>query len=185
MICVVHAHPYPSRSRTNGALANALRGLNGIDFRPLYEMYPDFDIDVAAEQKALEEARAVVLLHPVFWYSTPALLKHWFDKVLAFGWAYGEGGTALHGKHCLWVPTTGGDERDFALSGIHAHPFTTYVPSIEQTARFCGMHWEPPYVIHDAIALDDVALARHVAAVEERLARWRTQPVAVAEPVTR
>ena len=59
-------------------------------------------------------------MHPVFWYRVPALLKHWFDKVLAYGWAYGEGGTALHGKHCLWVPTTGGDERDFAPSGIHA-----------------------------------------------------------------
>ena len=59
----------------------------------------------------------VVWMHPVYWYSVPALLKHWFDKVLALGWAYGEGGTALRGKHCLWVPTTGGDEDDVRAGG--------------------------------------------------------------------
>lgn len=173
MVCLIHAHPYPRRSRTNHALADALRRSPDIDFRALYELYPDFDIDVVAEQKALEQARLVVWMHPVFWYSVPALLKHWIDKVLAYGWAYGEGGTALHGKHCLWVPTTGGDETDFAPSGIHAHRFTTYIPAMEQTARFCGMHWEAPYVVHDAIAIDDLRLAEHVAALTDRLSPWR------------
>ena len=142
-----------------------------VDFRSLYDLYPDFDIDVAAEQKALGEARAVVWMHPVFWYSVPALMKHWFDKVLAYGWAYGEGGSALRGKTCLWVPTTGADERDFAPSGIHSRSFAAFAPPIEQTALFCGMRWEPPHVIHDAIAIDDGALAAHVAQVTERLAR--------------
>ena len=99
-------------------------------------------------------------MHPLFWYSVPALLKHWIDKVLAYGWAYGEGGTALAGKHCLWVPTTGGDEQAYTPSGIHAHPFASFVPAIEQTARFCGMHWEPPHVVHDANAIDERAACR-------------------------
>jgi glutathione-regulated potassium-efflux system ancillary protein KefF len=75
------------------------------------------------------------------------------------------------------VPTIGGDERDFMPTGLHAHPFAAYAPSVEQTARFCGMRWEPPHEIYDAIAIDDGALARHVAALTERLARWRMQPV--------
>lgn len=173
MICVIHAHPYPSRSRTNRALSDALRGMAGVDFRALYEDYPDFDIDVPGEQKALERARLVVWMHPLFWYSVPALMKHWIDKVLAYGWAYGEGGSALHNKHCLWVPTTGGDERDFTPSGMHAHPMAAYAPALEQTARFCGMRWEPPYVVHDAIAIGDGDLQRHVATLTDRLAPWR------------
>jgi glutathione-regulated potassium-efflux system ancillary protein KefF len=176
MICVIHAHPYPSRSRTNRVLADALRAHDNVNFRSLYELYPDFDIDVVAEQKALEGARLIVWMHPMFWYAMPALLKHWIDKVLAYGWAYGEGGTSLHGKHCLWVPTTGGDAPDFASSGMHGHPFAAYVPVVEQTARFCGMRWEPPYVVHDAIAIDDERLARHVEALTGRLAPWRTHP---------
>jgi glutathione-regulated potassium-efflux system ancillary protein KefF len=185
MICVIYAHPYPSRSRTNRALAEALRGSDHLDFRALYDLYPDFDIDVAAEQSALEQARLVVWMHPLFWYSVPALLKHWIDKVLAYGWAYGEGGAALHGKHCLWVPTTGGDERAYTPSGIHAHPFASFVPPIEQTARFCGMRWEPPHVVHDANATDEIRLAEHVARLRERLAPWRdpeAAPVPEAPP---
>jgi glutathione-regulated potassium-efflux system ancillary protein KefF len=174
MICVIHAHPYLSRSRTNRALAEALRALPDLDLRSLYDLYPDFDIDVFAEQQALSRARLVVLLHPVYWYSVPGLLKHWFDKVLAFGWAYGEGGTALHGKHCLWVPTTGGDERAFALTGMHAHPFASFVPVIEQTAHFCGMRWEPPQIVHGADAIDDARLSKNAAALVDRLASWRT-----------
>jgi glutathione-regulated potassium-efflux system ancillary protein KefF len=184
MICVIHAHPYLSRSRTNRVLADALRGSENLDFRALYDLYPDFDIDVAAEQRALEQARLVVWMHPLFWYSVPALLKHWIDKVLAYGWAYGEGGMALSGKHCLWVPTTGGDEQAYTPSGIHAHPFASFVPAIEQTARFCGMRWEPPHVVHDANAIDEVRLSGHVARLKERLAPWR-EPEAVPAPETR
>ncbi len=107
MICVIHAHPYPSRSRVNRALADALRALPDLDLRSIYALYPDFDIDVAAEQKALAKAQLIVWLHPLYWYSVPALFKHWCDKVLEFGWAYGDGAHALHGKSCLWVADGG------------------------------------------------------------------------------
>ena len=173
MICVIHAHPYPSRSRVNRALADALRDLPDLDLRSLYALYPDFDIDVIAEQKALANARLIVWMHPLYWYSVPALLKHWFDKVLEFGWAYGDGAAALQGKSCLWVATVGGDEVTYSAEGIHGHPFTSYVPPIEQTARFCGMHWEPPFVVHGADDLDDAHLARQVTDLVQRLAPWR------------
>jgi glutathione-regulated potassium-efflux system ancillary protein KefF len=180
MICVIHAHPYLSRSRANRALADALRGTRGLELRALYELYPDFDIDVDAEQQALARARLVVWMHPVFWYNVPALMKHWFEKVLAYGWAYGEGGTALDGKHCLWAPTAGGDEAAYSATGMHGHPFASFAPAIEQTARFCGMQWEPPHVLHGASAIDDQALAAHVAALVARLVPWREAAAPVA-----
>jgi glutathione-regulated potassium-efflux system ancillary protein KefF len=178
MICVIHAHPYLSHSRTNRALADALRGTPHLDLRSLYDLYPDFDIDVDAEQRALARAQLVVWMHPVFWYSVPGLMKHWIDKVLAYGWAYGEGGTALVGKHCLWIPTAGGDEDTYTPEGIHAHPFASFVPVIKQTARFCGMQWEPPHVVHGSTAIDDTRLAAHIEAIGTRLAPWRTAPAA-------
>jgi glutathione-regulated potassium-efflux system ancillary protein KefF len=180
MICVILAHPYLGRSRTNRVLADALRTAPDLDLRSLYDLYPDFDIDVPAEQRALEQARLVVWMHPVFWYSVPALLKHWFDKVLAYGWAYGEGGAALHGKHCLWVPTTGGNPRDFTPSGLHAHPFDSFVPAIEQTARFCGMRWELPHIVHGANLIDEARLAEQAATLVQRLAPWREREAVIA-----
>ena len=56
MILVLHAHPYPRTSRAGAALLAAIRDLPSLEVRSLYELYPDFDIDVAAEQAALERA---------------------------------------------------------------------------------------------------------------------------------
>ena len=173
MICVIHAYPYPSRSRVNRALAEALAKLPGVDLRSLYALYPDFDIDVAAEQEALARAQLVVWMHPLYWYSVPSLFKHWFDKVLEFGWAYGDGAGALRGKSCLWVPTAGGGEATFAPGALHAHPFASFAPPIEQTARFCGMHWEPPHIVYETDDAGDARLLELATNLTQRLSGWR------------
>jgi putative NADPH-quinone reductase len=80
--------------------------------------------------------------------------------VLARGWAYGEGGNALVGKTCLWVTTTGGDEHAFSPAGMHAHPFTEFVPPVEQTARFCNMHWAEPIILHGAHRVSERVLVQ-------------------------
>lgn len=46
--------------------------------------------DVVAEQARLDRADALVLVFPVYWWSMPALLKGWIDRVFANGWAYEE-----------------------------------------------------------------------------------------------
>ncbi len=55
----------------------------------LYEAYPDFGIDVGREQERLPAHDVVVFQHPLFWYSTAAILQEWKDLVLEHGWAYG------------------------------------------------------------------------------------------------
>ncbi|MFT3925021.1 MAG: glutathione-regulated potassium-efflux system oxidoreductase KefF [Myxococcales bacterium] len=158
MIALIYAHPYPDRSRANRALLSAVAGLPDLEVRSLYDLYPDFAIDVESEQELLLRAELIVWQHPFYWYSVPALMKHWFDKVLARGWAYGEDGNALKGKTCLWVTTTGGDEDAFSPAGMHAFPFGAFVPPVEQTARFCQMHWAPPLVLHGAHRVSNVEL---------------------------
>ncbi len=158
MVVLVFAHPYPDRSRANRRLLEAVSGLPDVDVRSLYDLYPGFDIDVPAEQAALERASAVVWQHPTYWYTVPGLLKHWFDKVLLRGWAYGEGGTALIGKRCLWVATTGGNETAYSEEGMHRRAFDAYRPVIEQTAVFCGMRWEDPLIVRGVHELRDSEL---------------------------
>ncbi|APR78681.1 Glutathione-regulated potassium-efflux system ancillary protein KefF [Minicystis rosea] len=174
MILVIQAHPYPDRSRANRALGSAIAGMPGVEIRSLYDRYPDFAIDVADEQRALTECSVVVWQHPLYWYTVPALLKLWFEKVLALGWAYGPGGRALTGKRCLWVTTTGADETGYSSEGVHEHPFEVFVPVVRQTARFCGMEWLDPLIFHGAHRLepDDLAAAgtRYRARLEALLA---------------
>ncbi|MFC0225593.1 NAD(P)H-dependent oxidoreductase [Serratia aquatilis] len=46
--------------------------------------------DVLAEQQRIERADALILVFPIYWWSMPALLKGWIDRVFCNGWAYDE-----------------------------------------------------------------------------------------------
>jgi glutathione-regulated potassium-efflux system ancillary protein KefF len=180
MILLLWAHPYPQHSRAGRALLDAVTasGAADVEVRSLYDLYPDYDIDIADEQAALTRAKLVVWMHPMYWYSVPALLKHWFDAVLARGWAYpdrdGNGGTALQGKSCMWVTTTGGTPDAFSASGRHQRPFDAFVAPIEQTAHFCGMQWLPPLVLHGAHTIDETGLQQQADELVARLNAWRS-----------
>ncbi len=145
---VVHAHPRPAHSVITRDLLQVFEAASDVPRRSLYELYPDFDIDVGSEQQALLQASLVVWLTPVHWYGVPALMKHWIDQVLLHGWAYGPGGTALRGKTVWWVCSAGAPRTAYGPGGMHMRPFEDFVPPIEQTARYCGMDWLPPFVVY-------------------------------------
>lgn len=168
---VIHAHPRPDHSVVTRGLLQALTEQPGVTVRSLYDRYPDFDIDVAAEQQALRDADLIVWLCPVYWYSVPGLLKHWFDTVLTHGWAYGHAPTptghglatrALAGKTAWWVASAGGPPALYSPDGEHGRPFADYTRALEQTARFCGMHWAPPFVLHAGHRLGADALQQAI-----------------------
>jgi glutathione-regulated potassium-efflux system ancillary protein KefF len=144
--------------------------------RDLYALYPDYFIDVAAEQAALAAARLVVWLHPIQWYSMPPLMKLWVDEVLSFRWAYGPGGTALHGKDLWLVTSTGGPEPSYHPAGHNRYFFDAYLTPYEQTARLIGMRWLPPLVLHGAHRIEPAALAAHADLFAQRLQSWPQWP---------
>jgi glutathione-regulated potassium-efflux system ancillary protein KefF len=171
LIALIHAHPHPDRSIGGRALLAAVGNLPDLEVRSLYDLYPDFSIDVAAERAALVRARLVIWQHPLYWYGVPALLKLWFETVLTEGWAFGSQ-RALAGKDCLWVTTTGGGNEAFSATGRHGFPFEAFVAPIAQTARFCGMNFLPPVVVYAARHLGDRALEVHASAYRTRLAEY-------------
>src|SRR5512139_1443397 len=116
-VLVLFAHPALEKSRVHRRLVERARASDGVTFHDLYEAYPDFDVDVKREQALLLAHDAVVLQHPFYWYSTPALVKQWEDLVLEHGWAYGSRGTMLRGKRMLSAITTGGGEAAYRAQG--------------------------------------------------------------------
>jgi glutathione-regulated potassium-efflux system ancillary protein KefG len=118
-IVVLFAHPSLEKSRIQRAWLQAIGDLQGVLIRDLYQLYPEFDIDVRAEQRALEAHDIIVLQHPLYWYSTPALLKQYQDLVLEYGWAYGTGGVALTGKKFLSAISMGGQREAYEHGGFH------------------------------------------------------------------
>ncbi|MEJ7687455.1 MAG: NAD(P)H-dependent oxidoreductase [Variovorax sp.] len=106
---IVVAHPDP-HSLTHGVAACIAEGLTSTGHAGTFEIAdlaaegfdPRFGpadqavhraqsappSDVAAEQARIDRADAVVLVYPVYWWSMPALLKGWIDRVFANGWAF-------------------------------------------------------------------------------------------------
>lgn len=168
-IVVIYAHPYPNRSRAGRALLECVTDLPDLTVSSLYDRYPDFAVDVAREQKLLQRARVIVWQCPIYWYSVPALLKLWFEKVLTDDFAYGTEGNALTGKPVLWVTTTGTPLSSYRTNGVHHHAFDAFIRPVEETARFCGMNWQPPIVVHDAHDVSDDELRAHGATYRSQL----------------
>jgi glutathione-regulated potassium-efflux system ancillary protein KefG len=157
-ILLVLAHPAFERARANAAMLDAARTLDGVAIDDLYELYPDFAIDVRREQELLATHGLIVLQFPLYWYSAPALLKEWLDLVWLHGFAYGETAGALRGKTLLCAVSTGAQAQSYDRSGLHRYTIAEFLRPFEQTARLCDMRWAEPFVLHGAALLDDAAL---------------------------
>ena len=177
-ILVIAAHPQLAHSRVTRTLMQAAAQADParVAVRDLYALYPDYDIDVPAEQVELLPARLVVWLHPVHWYSMPPLMKLWLDEVFAFGWAYGPGGVALRGKDLWLAASTGGPDESYRPEGYNRYFFDAFLHPYEQTAALAHMRWLPPLVLHGAHRVDEAALAAHAELFADRLRSWPHWP---------
>lgn len=160
-ILILFAHPALEKSRVNRVLVEAVRNLSGVYFHDLYEAYPDFHIDVKHEQSLLVEHDLYILHHPLFWYSTPAILKEWQDLVLEHGWAYGTNGNALRGKLMMSTLTTGGRESAYQPNGYNRFTIRQFLVPIEQTAYLCGIDYLPPFIAHGTHQMIPEEIKRH------------------------
>lgn len=119
--------------------------------------------DIRAELDKLMAADLLVLNFPVYWFSMPAILKGWIDRVLVSGLCYGgkriydKGG--MVGKRALVGATIGGREHMFGEGAIHGPIEHLLKPVIQGTLGYVGFEvlepfigWHVPYVTPEARA---------------------------------
>jgi glutathione-regulated potassium-efflux system ancillary protein KefG len=172
-ILVLFAHPRKSASVVQQAMLESIRGLDDVTVHDLYAAYPDFLIDVRAEQELLLAHDIIVLQHPFYWYSSPAIIKEWLDLVLENGWAYGSGGTQLTGKFLMTAISTGGAKEAYSSTGHNRFEIGEMLSPFNQTAYLCGMGWLKPFIIHSGRNLDPAALSGRAEAYRELLVDLR------------
>ena len=163
-VLILFAHPSTERSEVNMPLYEASTGREGVTVVDLYAEYPDYRINVEREQQRLRDHDVIIFMFPLYWYSTPSMLKEWQDLVLEYGWAYGKGGTALAGKTFLCAITAGGRESAYRDQGYNHYTVRELLRPLEQTAVLCGMHYLPPFALFGArTAVEEGRLEDHVA----------------------
>ena len=153
-IAILFFHPLSHKSRVNQMLLETVKDLEGVTVRYMYDLYPDFHIDVKAEQQVLVETDLIIWQHPFYWYSAPSLLKEWIDLVLEHGFAYGREGHALDGKEVLSAITTGGRDEAYVADGKHRYSIRQLLIPFEQTVHLCRMEYLPPFVVHGTHLLE-------------------------------
>jgi glutathione-regulated potassium-efflux system ancillary protein KefG len=162
-ILVVFAHPRFESSVVQRKLLDRVGDIDAVTIHDLYGAYPDFQIDAESEKTRLLQNDIVVLQHPFYWYSVPAIIKEWLDLVLEFNWAYGPRGDALQGKFLMSALSTGGDEHAYRQSGRNRFPIEHFLAPLNQTAHLCGMGWLKPFIIYSGRRLSAAELSRKAA----------------------
>ena len=146
-ILINYAHPARARSIINKTLLAAIEGLDNVTINDLYANYPDFLIDVKREKSLCESHDVIIFQHPFYWYSTPAIMKEWFDLVLEHGWAYGSQAKGLEGKFFMQAITAGGDDSTYRRDGYNEFTIGELTSPYRATAKLCKMTWLPPFAV--------------------------------------
>lgn len=142
----------------------------------LSALYPDYQINVEAEQQKLIDADIIVLQFPIFWYSCPALLAKWLEDVFVRGFSHGSTGKALAHKKLLLSFTTGAPES--AYGG--AFPAEMMTGRFSQTAGLTGMVYEGAVATYAVSYADrtDPARAADMTAVSHAHAKRLAEKIA-------
>ncbi|KIW37455.1 uncharacterized protein PV06_10494 [Exophiala oligosperma] len=146
--------------------------------------------DVIAEQRRLLWADTVILQFPLWWYSMPAILKGWVDRVFSCGFAYGVGehndkhwgdrfGEGVFaGKRAMVVVTTGGWEEHYSGRGIGGPIDDLLFPINHGMLYYTGFDVLPPFVVYRVDRYDEAAFN----ATADRL-RERVRTLTITEPI--
>lgn len=133
--------------------------------------------DIAAEQEKLRWADTVILQFPLWWFSMPAILKGWVERVYAYGFAYGVGEHSdahwgdrygegnLAGKRAMLVVTTGGWESHYGPRGINGPIDDLLFPIHHGILHYPGFEVLPPYLVYRTSRVD----AERYAQIEKEL----------------
>ena len=139
--------------------------------------------DVKSEQENMRWADLLILQFPLWWFTMPAILKGWVDRVFSYGFAYGVGEHSearwgdrygegmLAGKRAMLIVTAGGWESHYRPRGINGPIDDLLFPIQHGILFYPGYSVLPPFVMYRA---DQLSAAGFEAAAEALRERMRT-----------
>ncbi len=142
---VIVTHPDMESSVVNKRWIEELNKYpDEFDIHQLYKAYPDEKINILAEQKLIENYSKIVFQFPFYWFSSPPLLKKWFDEVLIYGWAFGsKSGYKLEHKKIGLAISSGAAQEDYSLKGNYRHTLKELIVPFELTFKYVKANYRP------------------------------------------
>lgn len=144
--------------------------------------------DVMAEIEKLLWADTLILQFPLWWFSMPAILKGWIDRVYAYGFAYGVGkhsdtrwgdrygeGT-LADKRAMLIVAVGGWEEHYSARGVNGPIDDLLFPINHGVLYYPGYDVLPPFVVYRTDRLDERRFEAAARSLRERMRTLQTTP---------
>lgn len=141
-----------------------------------------FAPDISGEIDKLLTAELVIFCCPVWWFSVPALMKGWFDRVLAMGVAWDSGKIyekgLLRGKQAILTVSGGHPQDYYQAEGIHKAPINQILHPINHgTLAFCGFDVHQPFIAYHVLGADIDARTALLKEFETRMQHIVDSPV--------
>jgi NAD(P)H dehydrogenase (quinone) len=118
-----------------------------------------FSPDIEAELQKVEWCDLMIWQFPLWWFSVPAVLKGWVDRVFAMGRAYGGGRIydkgVFRGKKALLSLTTGGPEASYKPDGFNGDLAGVLRPIHRGMLEFVGFDVLAPQVVYGPVRMTD------------------------------
>lgn len=133
-----------------------------------------FSPDILSEIQKINEAQVILIITPIWWFSVPAILKGWFDRVLAMGVTW-DGGKIyenglLRGKQAMVIAAAGGPADYYRRDGRHRATVNDILHPINHgTLAFCGLDVHEPFVALNVLGSGEEELGKALAELQFRM----------------
>jgi NAD(P)H dehydrogenase (quinone) len=139
--------------------------------------------DILTEQKKLRDCDLLILQFPLWWFSMPAILKGWVDRVMSMGFAYGGGqwydNGGMKGRKAMLAITTGGPDFMYSPLGRNGDIEKFLFPIQHGILYFCGFEVLPAFVAFSPAHASEEQRAAMLEAYGQRLSGLdQVQPIA-------
>jgi putative NADPH-quinone reductase len=115
----------------------------------LYKAYPEGNFDVEKDQELIEAYDKIIFQFPLYWFSSPPMLKKWFDEVLLYGWAFGsKSGYKMKGRKIALAISAGIDDKDFSAAGKYKYTLKELLRPFELTFDYVKADYREPFVYY-------------------------------------
>lgn len=152
MALLILAHPYYAQSIANKAIVEELvKTYPDLEVRDIFQLYPDYQIDVSAEQEALLRHDTIILQYPMFWFNMPAILKLWFDEVFTYQFAYGSQGDKLKDKKVIISMTVGQTEANMVSD--QENLIDSFLKAVQYSIQYTQMQLSNTFLLYDVSPL--------------------------------
>jgi len=152
MALLILAHPYYAQSIANKAIVEELvKTYPDLEVRDIFQLYPDYQINVSAEQEALLRHDTIILQYPMFWFNMPAILKLWFDEVFTYQFAYGSQGDKLKDKKVIISMTVGQTEANMVSD--QENLIDSFLKAVQYSIQYTQMQLSNTFLLYDVSPL--------------------------------